>query len=74
MAALAVAMMIAMAATSTRSDRDIASLVFMDRLNFFRLSVSLGLFRLGLFRFALLPRLHGSPPAFAISITLLRFR
>jgi hypothetical protein len=41
MAALAVAMIIAMAATSTRSDRDIASLRFMRGLNFFRLWVSL---------------------------------
>ncbi|MBV9550864.1 MAG: hypothetical protein JO256_14435 [Alphaproteobacteria bacterium] len=81
MAALAVAMMIAMAATSTRSDRDIASLLFMEGLNFFRLSVSLGLFRLVYFAFAFTLPLHGNSSriryfdyAASISLVLKKFR
>src|SRR4051794_16023640 len=54
MAALAVARMIAIAATSTRSEREIASLVFLDMwLLLFRLVDIAWSWRLGLFRVCL---------------------
>ncbi len=75
MAALAVAIMIAMATTNTRSEREIASVDFwiMVEANSFRLFGFASSIWLGLFRFLQLPCQFPARPQAATSITLFRF-